>query len=261
MHEQKIYWCYAEVSYIDFDIREKDNMQLPSNILIVEDEVITQRYLKDILAHNNIKNVECYDNAEDVLKCIKATRYEMILMDINLKGAMDGIQLAKIILDTHINIPIIFITAHCDDETFEEVLELSPYGFVSKPFSAKDVALTLQLAYRRYCVQEEMLKYKEVVKNIDTITINEQYKYSKTMMTLYCDNQPVKLKKKHILLVDTLCKMHNKTVSFEILIHKIWGDKIIADSALRTLIYSLRQILPDFPIVSYSKIGYCLKVE
>lgn len=247
--------------YIDFDNKEQSRMQLPSNILIVEDETLTQRYLKNILAHHNIKNVVCYDNAEDALNSMKTTKYDMILMDINIKGSTDGIQLAKIILDTHHNMPIIFITAHCDDETFEEVLELSPYGFVSKPFSAKDVEITLQLAYKRYRAQEEILNSKEVVGNMDTMIINKQYKYSKSMMMLYSNNQPIKLKKKHILLVDALCKMHNKTVSFDILIDKIWGDKIIADSALRTLIYSLRQILPDFPIVSYSKMGYCLKVE
>jgi DNA-binding response OmpR family regulator len=246
-----------------FSPRGEETMQLPENIMIVEDEILTQRYLKDILKHNNknMRQPECYDNAQDVLGQIKSKNYDMILMDINIKGSMDGIQLAKEILKGHVDLPIIFITAHCDDNTFEEVLELSPYGFISKPFSSKDVEVTLQLAYKRFLVQKEMLHYKEVLDNMDTIAINEKYKYSKSLTTLYADNKPIKLKKKHQLLVDVLCEMHNRTVVFDVLIDKIWGDAVVADSALRTLVYTLRQILPDLPIISYSKVGYSLQSE
>ncbi|HIP29004.1 MAG TPA: response regulator, partial [Sulfurovum sp.] len=112
--------------------------ELPQSVLIIEDEAITQRYLKDILGQYNLECVDCYDNAKDALAHIKTKKYEMILMDINIKGSMDGIQLAREILRTR-TIPIIFITAHSDNDTFQEVLELSPYGFISKPFSSQDV--------------------------------------------------------------------------------------------------------------------------
>ncbi len=236
-------------------------MQLPQNIMIVEDEVLTQRYLKDILLHNGVKNIVCYDNAKDVLKHMKTTQPNMILMDVDIIGPVDGIQLSRKISEMNQNIPIIFITAHCDEHTFDEVLELSPYGFISKPFSSKDIEVTLRLAYKRYLVQQEMLRYKNAVDNIDTVFINQQYKYSKSLKTLYKNNQPVKLKKKHQLLVDALCTMHNQIITFDVLTEKIWGEKSISDSALRTLIYTLRQILPDLPIISYSKVGYSLETK
>ena len=129
-------------------------MVFPENIVIVEDETITQRYLQEIVVQHDVTVSGCFDNATDTLEALKHIECNMILMDINIKGPVDGIQLARTILKTY-NIPIVFITAHNDDETFQEVLELSPYGFIEKPFSSKDVAFTLQLAYQRYCFHEK----------------------------------------------------------------------------------------------------------
>jgi len=119
-------------------------MIFPQNIVIVEDETITQRYLQDIFAQYDVIVTGCFDNAADTIEALKRINCDMILMDINIKGSVDGIQLAKEILQTY-NFPIVFITAHNDDETFQEVLELSPYGFIEKPFSRKDIVFTLQL--------------------------------------------------------------------------------------------------------------------
>ena len=127
---------------------------LPAEIIIVEDEVITQRYLQTIFAQHNIEVTECFDNGLDTLEALKTISCNMILMDINIKGAMDGIQLSKKIL-LHYDIPIVFITAHNDDETIEEILELAPYGFITKPFSSKEVLVTIKIAYKRYLVEKE----------------------------------------------------------------------------------------------------------
>lgn len=120
-------------------------MGLPKNILIVEDEVITQRYLQDIFESYNINVVACCDNAKTTLQKMKETSCDMILMDINIKGPMDGIQLAREILRNHA-LPIIFITAHNDDETLDELLDIAPYGFIGKPFSSKEMMATLKIA-------------------------------------------------------------------------------------------------------------------
>ncbi|MBT8348995.1 MAG: DNA-binding response regulator, partial [Sulfurovum sp.] len=62
-------------------------MGLPQNVVIVEDEVITQRYLQDILTHSDVNVSGCFDNALDTLEALKQNiNCEMILMDINIKG-------------------------------------------------------------------------------------------------------------------------------------------------------------------------------
>jgi len=238
-------------------------MQLPENILIVEDEVLVQRYIKNILAyyhHIQEETVDCLDNAADVLKQIETKWYDMILMDINIKGSMDGIRLAKIITQTYTNLPIIFITADDSVDVFQEVLEINPYGFITKPFSAKDLGISLHLAHSRHLAQNKILKNEEAF-DTNTLVINKHYRYSKSLKILYYDNVPVKLNRQQSILVDILCKMCNTTVRFEVLINKIWEDSIIADNAVRTLIYNLRRRLPNFPIYSYSKVGYSLQTE
>ena len=232
-------------------------MELPKQIMIVEDEVITQRYLKNILEQYKIDIIECFDNAKDALTHIKTKNYDMILMDINIKGSVDGIQLAREILRTH-NIPIVFITAHNDNETFQEALDLSPYGFISKPFSSKDVEVAVQLAYRRFIAYRESHNGEKVEGSPKHIIISEQYTYSCTDKKLYHNNNLVKLNMKQNKLLEILSLNINNIVTYDNIIASIWEDDIMSDSALRTLVYTLRKSLPDLPIMSHSKLGYSL---
>ncbi|PHS33999.1 MAG: hypothetical protein COA92_02890 [Sulfurovum sp.] len=233
---------------------------LPQSVLIIEDEAITQRYLKDILGQYSLENIDCYDNAKDALAHMKTKKYDMILMDINIKGSMDGIQLAREILRTR-TVPIIFITAHSDDETFQEVLELSPYGFIAKPFSAKDVEVALQLGYKRFLAHKEKVNIEVAEEMNDRIEITEHYIYSRTEKTLYYDDAPVKLNAKQTILIEMLSTNLNNSVDYDSLTMALWENDYIADSALRTLVYSIRKLLPDLPISSHSKVGYSLNRE
>jgi len=233
-------------------------MLLPKNIVIVEDEAITQRYLKDILEQHDVNITGCFDSAAQTMDAIKNIECDMILMDINIKGPVDGIQLSEKILNAR-TVPIVFITAHNDPDTFQEVLHLSPYGFITKPFSSREIEVTLQLAYKRYLSSKEVHKEVTEEPSDKNIVISERYTYSPVNTTLYCDEQPVKLNMKQNKLLEVLSQNLNHTVAYDTILFEIWGEDIVADSALRTLVYSLRKTLPDLPIVSYSKVGYALK--
>jgi len=233
-------------------------MKLPQNIVIVEDEVITQRYLQDILAQYDITISACFDNAKDALAHLREVPCDLLLMDINIKGPMDGIQLAREILRTSA-MPIVFITAHNDDDTLEELLELAPYGFIGKPFSSKDVMVTLQIAYKRYMTNTTTVK--EVKQEVSDIIIDKTYHYSKETNELYENNMRVKLNHKQSTLLSILVSHINHPVSYDLLVSEIWKSDMISDSALRTLVYSVRKLLPELPIVSQSKIGYMLVTE
>lgn len=232
-------------------------MGLPKNIVIVEDEVITQRYLQDILTLHHVNVSGCFDNASDTIEALNSIDCDMILMDINIKGPVDGIQLSKKILETY-TLPIVFITAHTDDATLEELLELAPYGFIGKPFSSKEILTTLKIAYKRYLIHSEVAKVKPSDEPTDII-INEYYTYSQNVSVLYYDGQAIKLNKKQNQLLEILSSNINHTVGYDTLISHLWTDDTVADSTLRTLVYSIRKILPDLPIVSHSKVGYSLQ--
>lgn len=233
-------------------------MDFPQKMMIVEDEVITQRYLKNILGQYKIEIIECCDNAKDALEKIRHNSYDMILMDINLKGSMDGIQLSREILRTK-TIPLVFITAHNDTETFQEVLELSPYGFIVKPFSSSDVEVAVQLAYRRSLNDYESHVNQQLDTETSTkIAITDEYVYCYIDKRLYYREELVKLNTKQNKLLEVLCKNINHVVGYDTLVGEIWDDYAISGSALRTLVYQIRKQLPDLPIVSHSKVGYSL---
>ena len=231
-------------------------MILPNNIIIVEDEAITQRYLKEILEQHDVDISGCFDNAEDTIQALKHTPCNMILMDININGAMDGIQLARHILQTY-TLPIIFISAYSDDETLEEVLELSPYGFITKPFSSKEVQVTLQIAYKRFLTHEVSMPDKNATVNV-LVILNNEYAFDLKKKILYFQNEPVKLNPNQNKFIEILAQQVNEAVPFDILISNIWGRDIISDSALRTLVYTIRKSAPNIPLHSYSKRGYYL---
>lgn len=231
---------------------------LPKRIVIVEDEAITQRFLQDIFHQQDTAIVGCFDNAKEALEQIATLGCDMILMDINIKGPMDGIQLARKILEKY-SLPIIFITAHNDDETVEETLDLSPYGFICKPFTGKDVIVTTQIAYKRYLSHMKALQTQEETSKQEEIIINQKYWYVIHEAQLYCEGSIVDLTKNQRVLIEILVRNFGTTVDYDTLISAIWGDGYIADSALRTLVYSVRKLLPELPIVSHSKVGYVLE--
>lgn len=235
-------------------------MILPNSIVIVEDEMMAQRYLKDILFNFGIENVKAFTNGVAALEWLDAENCDMLLADINLKGSMDGIQMAKKVLEKF-DIPIIFITAYSDKETLDEALSLSPFGYIVKPFSQADIELQVQVAYQKF------LQYKtESNKNSNScdrnekmIVVNDEIEFSLVNNMIYKNGKQVYMPHKQNELVSILCKNLNSIVSYEQLEYEIWGEDNHADSALRTLIYSIRNLLPEVQIISHSKVGYSIR--
>lgn len=227
----------------------------PKKILIVEDELITQRYIKITLKKMGVENFESAMSAIEAIQLLKESSFNMILMDINIKGQIDGITLAKSILQD-INIPIIFISAYNDDATIDEILEFSSDGFISKPFTSKDLEITIKMSYKNFVNRNQIQNSK--VTNRDII-LNNEYTFSLKKIILYHNNREIELTLNQLKLIEALVENINNTVSIEQLKSIIWYEKNMSDSTLRTLIYSIRKLAPTLNIISHSKIGYCIK--
>ena len=227
---------------------------LPHKVLVVEDELITQRYIKNILREFQVNDVVCFNSADGVIDALEEVDYEMVLMDINIRGSIDGITLAKEILN-HKQIPIIFITAYNDDETLDEVLEISPFGFLSKPFTSKDLITIVKIAYHRFLDCQK----KKHSQNQTNVSISSRYSFTLIEKQLFYNDKMVDLNTKQKLLIELLIKNINNVVSFETLEFNIWQDEEVSRSSLRTLVYSIRKLLPDFPLKTYSKKGYYIQ--
>jgi DNA-binding response OmpR family regulator len=230
-------------------------MILPKKILIVEDELITQRYIKNSMENIGIEVIGCSDSADNTLLILKDKECDMILMDINIRGKKDGILLAKEILQ-NINLPILFISAYNDDETIDEILEFSSDGFISKPFTSRELEIAVQISYKGF--MDRVKHISKVVDIADEVKITEEYKFSFKDRVLYSNNIIVKLTHNQLMLMELLLKNRYHAVSIEEIMHTVWHSDNISHSTIRTLVYSLRKIAPTITIINHSKIGYSI---
>ncbi|MEQ8926083.1 MAG: response regulator [Fulvivirga sp.] len=115
-------------------------------VLIVEDELLIAEDLKSRLEEHDFSVVDVFDNGEEAISNIKNLQPDLILMDIQLAGKMDGIETAKQIIDIY-KVPIIYLSDHIDDKTVERAKTTFPANYIAKPFKTKDVLRALELAF------------------------------------------------------------------------------------------------------------------
>ena len=101
-------------------------------LAIVEDEEIVSMMLETILQNAGYV-VTAFSTGEELLCCVSEMRPDLILMDIGLSGSLDGIETAEKILGEY-DIPVLFLTAHSDDEVMQRIIRISPSGHLTKPF-------------------------------------------------------------------------------------------------------------------------------
>ncbi len=123
-------------------------------VLIVEDEALIALDLKRRLQAAGYEVVGVVDNYVDALGSASESPPELILMDISIRGGVDGIDTARAIRQVA-DIPIVFLTAFVDDATLQRASDVSPYGYLLKPFDASTLVATLLTALRRHRVDRE----------------------------------------------------------------------------------------------------------
>ncbi|MCP4542223.1 MAG: response regulator [Chloroflexi bacterium] len=119
------------------------------NILIVEDENITAKALEYSLQDAGYNVVGVVSSGEEAIRRAASKRPDLVLMDIRLKGMIDGVSAAQRI-QAHLDIPVIFLTAHSDPGTFARVIHSSPYGYIVKPFIEEELYNTIERALDRH---------------------------------------------------------------------------------------------------------------
>ena len=113
-------------------------------ILIVEDELLIAANTSMHLSSLGYAISGIFSNAREALKSASTSLPDIALLDIQLKGEMDGIEIAQILHDQY-NIPIIYLTANADDINFNRAKCTNPYAFISKPFRKLDLQRAIEL--------------------------------------------------------------------------------------------------------------------
>lgn len=129
----------------------------PTQILIVEDEKLVANDLRETLEFLGYQVPLTTTTAEEAIAQLETMLVDVVLMDIRLAGAMDGIEASRIIQSQY-KIPVIYLTANADFSTLERVKTSQPFGYILKPFREKTLATTIEIALTRH--QAEMAVYR-----------------------------------------------------------------------------------------------------
>ncbi len=129
----------------------------PSRVLVVEDSRLVAADIAMRLERLGYRVTDSVASGGDAIKSAAADPPDLVLMDVMLKGPMDGIDAAKAIRSER-DIPVIFLTANSEEQTFQRAKEAEPDAYLLKPFEENDLRIAIEVALRRH---EINLKLKE----------------------------------------------------------------------------------------------------
>jgi CheY-like chemotaxis protein len=119
-----------------------------TRVMIVEDEAIVALHLRQELTKLGYFVAGVATAGEQALKMIDAVFPDIILMDIHIRGEIDGIGTASRI-PRYLHIPIVFLTAYSEDTTLKRAADTHPYGYLIKPFLDRELHATIKMALER----------------------------------------------------------------------------------------------------------------
>jgi DNA-binding NarL/FixJ family response regulator len=120
-----------------------------AKVLVVEDEDIVALDLQETLVDLGYHVVGVAGSGPKAIRLIKEHDPNVVLLDIHLRGEMDGIAVAASVTNRQ-STAVIFLSAHTDDSTFQRAMGTRPYGFLAKPFSKNDLDTTVRLAIAQH---------------------------------------------------------------------------------------------------------------
>ncbi|NWJ48382.1 MAG: PAS domain S-box protein [Chloroflexi bacterium] len=140
-----------------------------AQILVVEDEEIVAASIKRTLMALDYSVLAMVSSGEEAVKSVTKNRPDLVLMDIILKGKMDGVETASQIHAIY-DIPVIYLTAYSDDATLERAKITLPYAYILKPFDDRELKVAIELALHKSQMDHKVKKLDEwltiTVKNL-----------------------------------------------------------------------------------------------
>ena len=124
-------------------------------ILVVEDEAIIARDLQRSLGRLGYAVPATARSGAEALGLLEESTPDLILMDIGLKGAMDGIELAQAVRERW-HIPVIFLTSYSDEQTVDRAKATGPYGYLVKPFREGELRITIEVALHKHSLDHSL---------------------------------------------------------------------------------------------------------
>ena len=143
------------------------------SILIVEDQHLIAEGIASLLRKHGIEVTMC-ESGEDALRIFPSVSPDLVLMDIQLKGDLDGIVTATRLLEKY-SLPIIYLTDHTDPDTVARAKSTMPAVYLSKPFNEEDLLRHIDLAIANHRAHEKEKKNTLPISGMLIRTSSQQY--------------------------------------------------------------------------------------
>lgn len=167
------------------------------NVLVVEDESIVSKDIQHSLKKLGYNVVGASPTGEKAIQLAGSENPDIVLMDIMLKGEMNGIEAASQIKELY-SIPVIFLTAYADESTLSKAKITEPYGYVLKPFKEIDLHTTIEMAIYKHSKEQEVMKERDLLFSLVENKDNKDFIFVKSNSKL------VKLKNSDIFYIEAL---------------------------------------------------------
>jgi PAS domain S-box-containing protein len=138
----------------------RENGMIKTKILIVEDEGVAALSLQSILTKMGYGVVGIAITGMEAIKMARDLKPDVILMDIHLKGEMDGIQTTEKINEFS-DLPVIFLTAYADDETVKRALTTKSHSFLVKPYNPREIYSNIEFAIYKHRLKHRVGSHQE----------------------------------------------------------------------------------------------------
>jgi PAS domain S-box-containing protein/putative nucleotidyltransferase with HDIG domain len=140
----------------------------PTKVLVVEDEIIVARDVRNMLQSLGYQSILTTSNSEEAVKTAEKESPHIVLMDIMLEGQLNGVEAADYIY-TKLNIPIIYLTSYADEAIIQKAKKTEPFGYLLKPFEERELQTTIEIALYKFDME---MKLKRREKWLSTILKN-----------------------------------------------------------------------------------------
>src|SRR5271165_1109347 len=136
-----------------------------ASVFLVEDEGIIAHNIQSDLRKAGYKVAGAADSGRDALEQIAISRPELILMDIRIRGDMDGIELARRVQE-QFDVPVVYLTAHSDMETLQRAKVTGPFGYLAKPVQQSTLSTSIEIALYKHRVESELRRQRAWLETI-----------------------------------------------------------------------------------------------
>lgn len=202
-------------------------------ILIVEDQPITAMDIKQTITNFGYEVVGIAKSYESAIQKFEENIPDLVIMDICLEGDIDGIDTVKQLYKIK-PFPVIYLTAFTDDETIDRAVQTNPSSYEIKPFNRASLNSSIKIAISKL----NDVKYEEI--NPNRVDLGHKYYFDMITKELFYEDGYIKISAQESALLAMLIKSRGSIVTNKQIEYEIWGNNVISESSVRTLVWRLR---------------------